>query len=125
MQCIIGWAYHGVVKRELKITAGNSHGWNPWSKVQYDENSEGVQQLQHKYIAVKDQIGVIPKTHTLHPKIKMVLNSDTEDYIDPYQSNLNVPNGGYGFDLNRDYLKPLPINELTLNENLTKNPSWE
>ena len=47
---------------------------------------------------------------------------DENNYLDYYQV-LN-PNG-YGFDVNRDYLAPLPIDDLTLNENLTQNPGWE
>lgn len=50
------------------------------------------------------------------------LKFDDENYIDPYQTS--VPSG-YGFDINRDYLSPLPTDELVLNENLTQNPGWQ
>jgi len=50
---------------------------------------------------------------------------NAEGYIDPYQVILNGPNGGYGFNPERDYLLPIPTNELTLNENLDQNPGWE
>ena len=30
-----------------------------------------------------------------------------------------------GFDENRDYLYPIPINERSLNHNLTQNPGWK
>ncbi|WP_119080627.1 RagB/SusD family nutrient uptake outer membrane protein [Chitinophaga alhagiae] len=46
---------------------------------------------------------------------------DADGFMDPYQSPL--PNG-YGFQLNRDYLSPLPQTELTLNPALTQNPGW-
>lgn len=34
-----------------------------------------------------------------------------------------IPNG-YGFNPDRDYLFPIPYNQLTLNENLVQNPGW-
>ena len=46
---------------------------------------------------------------------------DENRYIDRYKSV--IPNG-YSFDESRDYLFPLPTNELTLNENLVQNPGW-
>lgn len=47
---------------------------------------------------------------------------DKDNYIDRYRNS--VPHG-FGFDKNRDYLYPIPTNELTLNKNLTQNPGWE
>lgn len=46
---------------------------------------------------------------------------NSEGYIDPYQKSL--PNG-WQFNPDRDYLSPLPTNELTVNKNLTQNPGW-
>lgn len=46
---------------------------------------------------------------------------DNEGYLDPLQGQ--APNG-FKFNLNRDYLLPIPINELTLNPNLKQNPGW-
>lgn len=46
---------------------------------------------------------------------------DNEGYIDPYQSVM--PNG-YQFNLERNYLYPIPTQEITLNNNLTQNPGW-
>lgn len=42
-------------------------------------------------------------------------------YIDPYQKSLP---GGWKFDPRRDYLSPIPTNELTLNNKLEQNPGW-
>tara|TARA_R110002050_G_scaffold67924_1_gene147259 strand:+ start:58285 stop:59994 length:1710 start_codon:yes stop_codon:yes gene_type:complete len=50
------------------------------------------------------------------------LTVDGDGFLDPYVNFLN--GGAYGFDPNRDYLLPLPIDELTLNESLTQNPNW-
>lgn len=44
-----------------------------------------------------------------------------EGYIDPYQ--VSLPNG-YGFNPGRDYLAPIPSDEVTLNANLGQNPGW-
>ncbi|MDD4109724.1 MAG: RagB/SusD family nutrient uptake outer membrane protein, partial [Prolixibacteraceae bacterium] len=46
---------------------------------------------------------------------------DENRYIDRYRTSL--PNG-FGFDETRDYLAPLPTNELTLNPALEQNPGW-
>ncbi|MFO7825280.1 MAG: RagB/SusD family nutrient uptake outer membrane protein [Cyclobacterium sp.] len=46
---------------------------------------------------------------------------DDAGYVDPHQGQL--PNG-HQFDLTRDYLLPVPQQELTLNPNLTQNPGW-
>lgn len=47
----------------------------------------------------------------------------TEDgHLDPYQNT--YPNG-YHFNLNRDYLWPIPESQVRLNPNLGQNPGWE
>jgi len=46
---------------------------------------------------------------------------DENGYIDPHQGQ--VPNG-FEFNTERDYLLPLPLDEITLNPDLTQNPGW-
>jgi hypothetical protein len=46
---------------------------------------------------------------------------DDKGYVDIYQKVL--PNG-FQFKADRDYLRPLPLNELTLNTKLSQNPGW-
>ena len=46
---------------------------------------------------------------------------DENGFIDPYQ--LILP-AGYGFNPDRDYLSPIPSDEITLNDKLTQNPGW-
>ena len=46
---------------------------------------------------------------------------DAEGFTDPYQ--VALPNG-FGFNPLRDYLAPIPSDEITLNENLVQNPGW-
>lgn len=55
-------------------------------------------------------------------KIGSNLFVDAEGYIDPYQKSLPV---GFQFNPDRDYLLPIPTNELTLGGGLLKqNPNW-
>jgi hypothetical protein len=46
---------------------------------------------------------------------------DENGFLDPYRAAL--PNG-YGFVTGRDYLYPIPPEELVLNPNLGQNPGW-
>lgn len=46
---------------------------------------------------------------------------DQDGYVDPFQ--VALPNG-YLFNLDRDYLIPVPQTELTLNPKLGQNPGW-
>jgi hypothetical protein len=49
---------------------------------------------------------------------------EKDGYINPY-GNVSVGTSGYNFNLNRDYLRPLPLTELTLNPALKpNNPGW-
>ena len=48
---------------------------------------------------------------------------NAEGYIEPYQP-YDLMSAGYQFNLNRDYLAPIPTTELVLNPNLTQNPGW-
>lgn len=47
---------------------------------------------------------------------------DTQGYIDPYQATLP---DGYKFNADRDYLSPLPLDELLRNKKLVQNPGWD
>lgn len=46
---------------------------------------------------------------------------DADNYLQPFKDFLP---DGYQFDPNRDYLLPFPIDEITLNPELTQNPGW-
>ena len=46
---------------------------------------------------------------------------DENGFLDPFKVPLPT---GYGFDVNRDYLNPIPESELILNPNLGQNPGW-
>lgn len=53
------------------------------------------------------------------PTLRLPLTGD--GYIDYFQTHL--PNG-YSFRGGQDYLDPIPLDEITLNPNLTQNPGW-
>jgi hypothetical protein len=46
---------------------------------------------------------------------------DDNGFMDPF---LNMIPNGYGFVEGRDYLDPLPVDQLTLNPQLNQNPGW-
>ena len=47
--------------------------------------------------------------------------NDANGFLDPFQTAL--PNG-YQFKVNRDYLDPIPLDQIVLNSKLTQNPGW-
>lgn len=49
---------------------------------------------------------------------------DGRRYIKPFGSRLNGGLEGFRFRVDRDYLLPLPTNQLVLNPNLEQNPGW-
>jgi hypothetical protein len=48
---------------------------------------------------------------------------DANGYIEKFQASAPLANG-YKFRIDRDYLSPVPSNEITLNPKLTQNPGW-
>ena len=56
--------------------------------------------------------------------INNTLVADATGYLDPFKTTLSGTGNTWGFRSDKDYLKPLPINELTLNKNLKQNPGW-
>jgi len=76
----------------------------------------------HEYVIGRRFIGVYatPELRALEPDMPV----NAEGWFDPLMNLLTGPNNGYGFEPDRDYLLPLPTNELTLNTNLQQNPGW-
>ena len=50
--------------------------------------------------------------------------ADENGYIKIFRNTLNGGTEGFKFRLNRDYLLPIPTNQLTLNPKLEQNPNW-
>ena len=48
---------------------------------------------------------------------------DENGYLDPLKTSLN--GGTYHFNADRDYLSPIPTDEILKNPNLTQNPGWD
>ena len=63
------------------------------------------------------------KDYQGNPSIIVGQNLYVDEYgfVDPYQ--VVLPNG-YGFRPDRDYLSPIPSDQITLNPNLVQNPGW-
>ena len=62
------------------------------------------------------------------PTVKAFLTNaaypvDASGYIEKFQASAPLAIG-YKFRIDRDYLSPLPSNELTLNPKLKQNPNW-
>jgi hypothetical protein len=55
--------------------------------------------------------------------VKNLYPVDDKGYIAPYKNNVIGANG-FNFRTDRDYLNPLPTNQLLLNPNLKQNPGW-
>jgi hypothetical protein len=54
-----------------------------------------------------------------------IYDKDSEGFIIPFKAGSSDPlANGYGFNVHRDYLLPLPQDQLNLNSNLTQNPGW-
>lgn len=47
--------------------------------------------------------------------------NDSNGFLDPFQTALP---SGYQFKINRDYLDPIPLDQIVLNSKLTQNPGW-
>ncbi|MCS4228003.1 RagB/SusD family nutrient uptake outer membrane protein [Sphingobacterium sp. BIGb0165] len=52
------------------------------------------------------------------------LETDAKGYIRIFKKTLNGGTQGFKFKVDRDYLMPIPTNQLTLNTNLKQNPGW-
>ena len=52
------------------------------------------------------------------------LETNANGYIKIFKNTLNGGTQGFKFNESRDYLYPIPVNELTLNPKLKQNPGW-
>lgn len=74
--------------------------------------------------AYKDQWKNYPGASSAFLSAWSVLKVDENGYIDPFKG-YPAMDKGYQFNVNRDYLSPLPTEELTINPALKQNPGWE
>jgi hypothetical protein len=111
------------IRRERRIElAFETYRWDDLARWRAHSLITGIRPKGIKYIGsnlegtYKDYLGT--------PTIILGKNLfvDANGFIDPYQTAL--PNG-FGFNPARDYLSPVPSDELTLNKNLLpQNPGW-
>ncbi|MCX6299428.1 MAG: RagB/SusD family nutrient uptake outer membrane protein [Bacteroidetes bacterium] len=79
-----------------------------------------------RWRADKIIVGQRPKGAFYSAELKATnasLVADANGYLDPYLTQLKGP-GTWGFDPSKNYLQPLPTNELTLSTALKQNPGW-
>ena len=80
-----------------------------------------------RWSAHKLFVGIRPKGAFLTATFKAAFPNlvvDANNFIDPYKTALTGANGGWGFKPDRNYLMPLPTNEITLNPGLKQNPGY-
>ena len=76
----------------------------------------------HSLLSGKRPIGAF---YTAEMKtINNTLVADATGYLDPFKTSLSGIGNTWGFRPDKDYLKPLPIYDLTLNKKLNQNPGW-
>jgi len=71
-----------------------------------------------KYLNGKRPLGAMSDQFLHDPNLPVT----ADGHLDPYQ---NAYPNGYHFNLNRDYLWPIPESQVRLNPNLGQNPGWE
>jgi hypothetical protein len=111
------------VRRERRIEmAFEAQRWDDLARWRAHRLITGVRPLGCKYVG-SDLEGTYFNPSG-QPSIQLGVNLyvDEDGFIDPYQKVL--PNG-YGFVPERDYLSPVPSDEITLNDKLVQNPGWE
>jgi starch-binding outer membrane protein, SusD/RagB family len=80
-----------------------------------------------RWAAHKLFVGKRPKGAYYSAELKAAFPNlivDANNFLDPYKTALNGQNGGWGFNPAKNYLMPIPTNELTLNTALKQNPGW-
>lgn len=53
------------------------------------------------------------------------LEVDADGYVKIFKNTMNGGTQGFKFNVGRDYLYPIPTNQLTLNPKLGQNPGWQ
>lgn len=112
------------IRRERRIElAFEASRWDDLARWRAHHLIENIRPRGIKYVGSNLEGTYLKPDGSGLPSIIVGVNLyvDGEGYIDPYQ--VQVPTG-FGFDPERDYLAPIPSDELTLNNNLDQNPGW-
>jgi hypothetical protein len=70
-----------------------------------------------KYLIGTRPIGAMSHQFSYDPHLPVT----TDGHLDPYQDAYPA---GYNFNVNRDYLWPIPESQIRMNPNLGQNPGW-
>lgn len=102
--------------REGKCIEQDMHGIYIPGVGSYDLSGDGVADL----VIWKDTrpSGIPAGADVYELDREIFLSNGTSGYLSPHKFTDHV------FDESRDYLYPIPINERSLNNNLTQNPNW-
>lgn len=103
-----------IIRQERRIElAGEGYRTNDWKRWRAHKLFDGKRPKGFRFNqADYDKINAKPN-----------ILIDNDGYIDPFQVSLN--NGYLNFNAERDYLYPIPMDDLLINPNLKQNPGWD
>lgn len=104
-----------IVRQERRIElAGEGYRTDDWKRWRAHKLFDGKRPKGYRYEKedyVKQGLNI--------PSIPV----DKDGHLDPYAISLN--GGTFKFNPERDYLSPIPMDELLINRNLKQNPEWD
>ncbi len=104
-----------IIRNERHIElAGEGYRVNDWKRWRAHKLFDGKRPKGYRYCEEDFSSRGLPL-----PTIPV----DENGYLDPIKTSLN--GGVYTFNPDRDYLRAIPMNELSKNPNLTQNPGWD
>lgn len=104
-----------IIRQERRVElAGEGYRTDDWKRWRAHKLFDGKRPKGYRY-NLDDYV----KLGLTTPAIPV----DADGYLDPYAVSLN--GGVFQFKPERDYLSPIPMDELLINRNLKQNPGWE
>lgn len=104
-----------IIRQERHVElAGEGYRPNDWKRWRAHKLFDGKRPKGFRYCAEDYSSRNLPLP---------VIPVDEDGYMDPLRTSLNA--GTYKFNADRDYLSPIPMDELLKNPNLKQNPGWD
>ena len=104
-----------IIRQERRVElAGEGYRTNDWKRWRAHKLFEGERPKGFR-LCVEDYANEVEKN--------IPIPVDENGYLDPLKTSLN--GGTYHFNADRDYLSPIPTDEILKNPNLTQNPGWD
>lgn len=104
-----------IIRQERRVElAGEGYRTNDWKRWRAHKLFEGERPKGFR-LCREDYANEIEK--------EVVIPVDENGYLDPLKTSLN--GGTYHFNADRDYLSPIPTDEILKNPNLKQNPGWD